>query len=136
MAIQLYDLTVATFLQTLGGVSGFLDRGLAHCRDNNIDPEEIVETRLHGDMLPFRFQLISVAHHSAGAIAGAKLLAWAEAPGLYWALRHDPNFWFGGKTIVGGLLGGWAGIELVKWLMGITASVGNACVFPGPALLR
>src|SRR5271154_4868299 len=72
MAIQLYDLTVATFLQTLGGVSGFLERGLAHCRDNNIDPEEIVETRLHGDMLPFRFQLISVAHHSAGAIAGAK----------------------------------------------------------------
>ena len=72
MAIQLYDLTVATFLQTLGGVSGFLDRGLAHCRDNNIDPEEIVDTRLHGDMLPFRFQLISVAHHSAGAIAGVK----------------------------------------------------------------
>src|SRR5271170_1386867 len=32
-----------------------------------------------------------------GAIAGAKVLAWAEAPGLYWALRGDPNFWFGGK---------------------------------------
>jgi hypothetical protein len=77
MAIPLYDLTVATFLQTLGGVSGFLDRGLAHCRDNNVDPEEIVETRLHGDMLPFRFQLISVVHHSAGAIAGAKAGAFA-----------------------------------------------------------
>ena len=72
MAISLYDLSVASYLQTLGAVSGFLERGLAHCRDNNIDPEEIVETRLYGDMLPFRFQLISVAHHSAGAIAGVK----------------------------------------------------------------
>jgi hypothetical protein len=77
MAISLYDLTVASYLQTLGGVSGFLERGLAHCRDNNIDPEEIVETRLYGDMLPFRFQVISVVHHSAGAIAGAKAGAFA-----------------------------------------------------------
>ncbi|HEY1426489.1 MAG TPA: DUF1993 domain-containing protein [Caulobacteraceae bacterium] len=72
MAIPLYDLTVATYLQTLGGVSGFLERGAAHCRDNNLDPEEIVETRLWNDMLPFRFQVISVAHHSRGAIEGAK----------------------------------------------------------------
>ena len=72
MAISLYDVSVGSFLQTLGGVSGFLDRGLAHCRDNNIDPEEIVETRLYGDMLPFRFQIVSVAHHSAGAIEGVK----------------------------------------------------------------
>ena len=72
MAIALYDLTVASYLQTLGGVSGFLDRGLAHCRDNNIDPEEIVETRFYGDMAPFRFQVISVVHHSAGAMAGVK----------------------------------------------------------------
>ena len=72
MAISLYDVSVGSFLQTLGAVSGFLERGLAHCRDNNIDPEEIVETRLYGDMLPFRFQIISVAHHSAGAIEGVK----------------------------------------------------------------
>ena len=72
MAISLYDVSVASFLQTLGAVSGFLERGLAHCRDNNIDPEEIVETRLYGDMLPFRFQVIAVAHHSAGAIEGVR----------------------------------------------------------------
>jgi hypothetical protein len=77
MAIPLYDLTVASYLQTLGAVSGVLDRGAAHCRDNNIDPEEIVETRLYGDMLPFRFQIISVAHHSLGAIEGVKKGAFA-----------------------------------------------------------
>lgn len=72
MAVDLYDLTVASYLQALGGVAGFMDRGLAHCRDNNLDPEEIVETRLWNDMAPFRFQIVSVAHHSAGAIAGVK----------------------------------------------------------------
>jgi hypothetical protein len=72
VAVPLYDFSVGSFLQTLAGVSGFLDRGLAHITDNNLDPNEIVETRLCGDMLPFRFQIISVAHHSLGAIEGAK----------------------------------------------------------------
>lgn len=72
MAISLYDLSVPTFLQTLGGVEGYLGRGLAHCQDNNIDPNDIVETRLFADMLPFRFQLVAVAHHSAGAMRGVK----------------------------------------------------------------
>jgi len=72
MATSLYDLSVACFLQTLGGVAGFLDRGLSHCQDNNLDPEEIVDTRLFPDMLPFRFQVLSVTHHSLGAIEGVK----------------------------------------------------------------
>ena len=72
MAISLYDLSVTSFLQTLGAVEGVLGKGLAHCKEKGIDPNEIVETRLVGDMLPFRFQIVAVAHHSAGAIAGAK----------------------------------------------------------------
>ena len=72
MAISLYDATVAGFQQTLAGVAGFLDRGLAHCHDNNIDPETLVEARLYGDMLPLRFQVQLVAHHSIGAIEAVK----------------------------------------------------------------
>jgi len=72
MAISLYDVSVTSFLQVLGAVSGFLDKGLAHCKATGLDPETIVGTRLHDDMLPFRFQLVSVAHHSRGALAGAK----------------------------------------------------------------
>lgn len=68
MAISLYDLSVMNYLQTLGAVGGFLERGLSYCRENSIDPEEIVETRIFPDMLPFRFQIQSVAHHSRGAI--------------------------------------------------------------------
>ncbi len=72
MAISLYELCVPSFLQTVGAVAGFLDRGLSHCADNNIDPGEIVETRLFPDMLPFRFQVLSVRTHSIGAIEGVK----------------------------------------------------------------
>ena len=72
MAIALYDLSVANYLQTLGAVVGFLDKALAHFTANQVDLDAIVETRLAPDMLPFRFQLQSVAHHSLGAIEGVK----------------------------------------------------------------
>jgi hypothetical protein len=72
MGISLYDATVATFLQTLGAVDGFLSRGFDHCRDNNIDPEGIVATRIYEDMLPFRFQVTSTVLHSMGAIEGVR----------------------------------------------------------------
>src|SRR6185295_4763864 len=64
MATSLYDLSVANYLQTLAAVVGFLDKGLEHFTANKVDLGEVVETRLVSDMLPFRFQLQSVAHHS------------------------------------------------------------------------
>jgi uncharacterized protein len=72
MAVSLYDLSVASYLQGLGAVVGFLDKGLKYCSEKGIDPNDIVETRLVADMLPFRFQIQSVAHHSFGAIEGIK----------------------------------------------------------------
>jgi hypothetical protein len=72
MAIPLYDVSVTSFQQVLGGVAGFLEKGLAYCKANNIDLNALVETRLVPDMLPFRFQVIAVAHHSLGAIQGAQ----------------------------------------------------------------
>ncbi len=72
MAIPLYDVSVASFLQTLGGVQGFLDKGLAHLKANDIDPGSVCGSRLYPDMLDFCFQIQSVAHHSADAIEGCK----------------------------------------------------------------
>jgi uncharacterized protein len=72
MTFSLYDATVANYLQILGAVGGFLDKSLAHFRDSGIDPAEVVETRLAPDMLPFRFQIVSVVQHSRGAIEAAK----------------------------------------------------------------
>src|SRR5215472_4367255 len=72
MAFSLYDATVANFLQILGAVDGFLEKGRAHFVEKSIDPAEVVETRLAPDMLPLRFQIVSVAHHSRGAMEAAK----------------------------------------------------------------
>jgi hypothetical protein len=72
MAISLYEASIATYLQTLGAVSSFLDKGLSHCRENGIDPEEIVETRLFPDMHPFHFQIQQVVLHSVGAVEAIK----------------------------------------------------------------
>ena len=67
MAFSLYDATVANYLQILGAVGASLEESLAHFREKGVDPAEIVEARLAPDMLPLRFQIISVAHHSRGA---------------------------------------------------------------------
>ncbi len=82
MAIALYELSVANYLQTLGAVDGFLAKGLAHFKEKNVDPNQVVETRLFDDMLPMRFQIWSVAHHSLGAIRGVKAGSFAPPPPL------------------------------------------------------
>src|SRR5690349_2414638 len=64
MAVSLYDLSVPTYLQTLGAVSGFLEKGLAHCKECNTEPGEVVEHRLFQDMAPFSFQIRSEEHTS------------------------------------------------------------------------
>ena len=70
MATSFYDLCVPSYLQTLSAVGGYLDKALAHCKEKGMDAAQIVETRLYPDMLPFRFQIRSVVHHSVGALEG------------------------------------------------------------------
>ena len=72
MSISLYDASVSTYLQTLGAVSKFLEKGQAHCQAQGLTTADLVETRLAPDMLPLRFQIQSVAHHSLGAIEGIR----------------------------------------------------------------
>jgi prolipoprotein diacylglyceryltransferase len=67
-----------------------------------------------------------------GALAGAKLLAWAEN---WRAVMHASatlglEAWIGGKTIVGGLAGGWAGVEIAKRLTGVKERTGDLWVYP------
>jgi hypothetical protein len=72
MAFSLYDATVANYLQILGAVGGYLDKSLKHFQEKGVDPATMVEARLASDMLPLRFQVVSVAHHSRGAMDAAK----------------------------------------------------------------
>jgi hypothetical protein len=72
MAVSLYDATVASWIQTLGGVSGFLARGFDHCQERGIDPQTMVDARLYEDMFPLRFQVTSTVMHSVGALEGVR----------------------------------------------------------------
>jgi uncharacterized protein len=72
MAISLYDVSVVSFQQVLAGVAGFLEKGRTHCVAQGIDLDEMVESRIHPDMFPLRFQIASVAHHSLGALQGVE----------------------------------------------------------------
>lgn len=72
MALTLYDATVGTYRQILGAMGGVLSKGREHCETNGIDLNDVVGTKLIDDMLPFRFQVVSVAHHSLGAMKGVE----------------------------------------------------------------
>ena len=68
MSVSLYDFTVASYLQALQAVAGILEKGQSHCEENDIPLSAIASMRLADDMNPFTFQVISVAHHSMGAM--------------------------------------------------------------------
>jgi phosphatidylglycerol---prolipoprotein diacylglyceryl transferase len=88
-----------------------------------------------GDVIgePQRWTVIAAA--AVGALVGSRLLGLAEQwptvlaawrAGHLAALLISP----GGKTIVGGLLGGWAGVEIVKRISGIRSRTGDLFAVP------
>lgn len=70
MALSFYDITVPNYLQILNAVSGVLETGKSYCEENGIGLDDLVATRLIEDMNPLQFQIISVVHHSEGAMKG------------------------------------------------------------------
>ncbi len=66
-----------------------------------------------------------------GAALGSKLLVWLADPAATWnSAVADPLTLMGGKTIVGGLLGGVLAVEAAKHLSGITTRTGDAFAIP------
>ncbi|UUZ82240.1 hypothetical protein LJK88_48910 [Paenibacillus sp. P26] len=73
-------------------------------------------TRTPGRM-PALTGLQIIAGAAVGAAAGSKVLYWLEDPQQTLLHLADYAYMMGGKTIVGGLLGGLIGVELVKrWI--------------------
>jgi uncharacterized protein len=71
MQITLYDASVRGFVQIMTAMQGFMERALKQ-RPDGLDLRQVVEARLFPDMLPFRFQVMSVVQHSVGAVEGVK----------------------------------------------------------------
>lgn len=83
-----------------------------------------------GPVVPFEQNMWVLVGAIFGALIGSKLLAWLESPGAYFPHLNNPAAWEGGKTIVGGLLGGWAGVEIAKRFVRVPYSTGDLIVFP------
>jgi len=68
VSISFHNASVGSYLQVLEGVAGVLDKGASHATEAGLDLKEVVMTRLRDDMMPLHFQVVSVAHHSWGAM--------------------------------------------------------------------
>jgi prolipoprotein diacylglyceryltransferase len=82
-----------------------------------------------GDALNDERRWLVIAAAAVCALLGARFLGLLEqAPkmGLHWSQVLQP----GGKTIVGGLLGGWLGVEVVKKLVGVRSRTGDLFAVP------
>lgn len=88
------------------------------------------QTRKRGSALPFEKNIWIIVGCIFGALAGSKLLAFVESFDQYRLHLSEPAAWVGGKTIVGGLLGGWIGVEIAKKSLRVRESTGDAFVFP------
>ena len=86
--------------------------------------------RTTGDVLDEQQRWTVIAAAAVGALLGSRILGLLEqAPRIHisWTQMLMPD---GGKTIVGGLLGGWFGVELAKKLEGITTRTGDLFAIP------
>src|SRR5579884_3415143 len=70
--------------------------------------------RRAGDFLNASSRLSLIAAAAVGAAIGSKVLAWFEDPAALFAHWNAPAYLMGGKTIVGGLLGGTIAVECIK----------------------
>lgn len=83
-----------------------------------------------GDVLEEEQRWTVIAAAAVGALLGSRLLGLLEqAPRLHiaWSQVFLPG---GGKTIVGGLLGGWLAVEFIKKLRSITTRTGDLFAIP------
>jgi prolipoprotein diacylglyceryltransferase len=82
-----------------------------------------------GDFLSDERRWLLLAATALGALAGSRILGLLEqAPrlGMHWSSLLLP----GGKTIVGGLLGGWLSVEIAKLLLHIRSRTGDLYAIP------
>jgi len=88
-----------------------------------------------GDFLPDAQRWNVIAAAAVGALVGSRVLGLAEQFPTLLAAWHSGHLLAliltpGGKTIVGGILGGWLGVEAMKRISGIRQRTGDLFVFP------
>ena len=81
MSASFYDLSAASFLQSVSAVHGFLGRTVSHCAETGRNPDDFVGLRLYPDMAPFHFQIEALCHHAVWGVEAARTGVF-DPPGL------------------------------------------------------
>lgn len=86
--------------------------------------------RESGDVVVDIHRLLVLTASIVGGAVGSKVLAWLENPAATLAQLSTPLALLGGKSIVGGLLGGLIAVELAKRHQGVHTHTGDLFSLP------
>jgi phosphatidylglycerol:prolipoprotein diacylglycerol transferase len=86
--------------------------------------------RRSGDVIDAKLRWWIIGAAAIGGLLGSRLLYLAEDPMQFARGWSDPAFLLGGKTVVGGLIGGLIGVELMKHRLRVTTPTGDLLVVP------
>jgi prolipoprotein diacylglyceryltransferase len=83
-----------------------------------------------GDVVDARIRWWVIGAAAVGGLVGSRLLYLIEDPIELASRWADPTFLLGGKTIVGGLIGGLVAVEWIKRRLGVDVATGDLLVLP------
>lgn len=90
----------------------------------------MVAMRRGADVVDARTRWMLSAAAVAGGVLGSHLLFALEVPADLPSMFAEPSRFLEGKTIIGGLVGGLAAVELVKAWAAVSIATGDAMVVP------
>lgn len=88
------------------------------------------QRRLRGDVIEPRARWFVIAAAATGGILGSRVLSAFEDPFFLAGHWTQPQMVLGGKTIVGGLIGGLLAVEGVKRMLGVRIATGDLLALP------
>ena len=88
------------------------------------------QRRRFGDAIGSETRWSIVAAAILGAAIGARVFYWLEDPRATIAHWNDLAYLFGGKTVIGALVGGTAAVEITKRWIGVTTRTGDLFAVP------
>jgi uncharacterized protein len=90
MSVDLYEASVPIFLRYIDRLNRLINLAESHIQHHNLDPSEILDARLAGDMLPFEKQIHIATHFAPRTcfpLIGQSIPDYGEFPATFEGLK-------------------------------------------------